>query len=47
MILDWSLGWEKSVVPPAVDRRPAGFALTTAGLAPHNGGLNLVIGGRF
>jgi hypothetical protein len=47
MILDWSLGFEKSSTPPAPNPRPAGFALTALGVAPHEGGLNLVFGGRF
>jgi hypothetical protein len=47
MILDWSLGWEKTSVPPAPKPRSAGFALSALGVAPREGGLNLVLGGRF
>ena len=46
VILDWSLGWEKEVVPPPETKR-TGFALTAFGLAPSAGGVNLVLGGRF
>lgn len=47
MILDWSLGWEKSVVSPPVGGKPARVALTGAGFAPTANGFNLVLGGRF
>jgi len=47
MILDWSLGWEKSAVPPPVEGKPAGVALTSAGVAPTGSGFNLMLGGRF
>jgi hypothetical protein len=47
MILDWSLGWEKSAVPPPVKRTSTGLALTAFGLAPSPTGVNLVLGGTF
>jgi len=47
MILDWSLGWEKAPTPARPNPRPAGFAVSALGIAPHEGGLNLVFGGRF
>jgi len=47
MILDWSLGWEKSPARTAPKPRPAGFALSALSVAPREGGVNLVLGGRF
>jgi hypothetical protein len=44
LILDWSLGWEKSAPP---SEPPRGFAVATAGVRPTGDGFTFVLGGTF